>query len=196
MFFGKPKGLYSQKSLLQERSGATVPRIGGNAGSLLVFSAASGGPAKSRESAEKQARLDIAKSIEVGISSEETIQEQETSDKGFEYSVKSRIVERVNLALTGFSIPNVGKCGNQWYARARLNRADAENAWRSDLRGLDAEAETLRTLIGGKAKKDAFSLLSAQYRLVVVLETANQIRKRLPRLTGQTRTPDHRARAA
>ena len=144
-----------------------------------------GGPAESRESAEAQARLDIAKSIEVGISGADTIRQRETSDKGFEYSVESTIVERVNLSLTGFSIPNVGACGNQWYARARLNRADAENAWRSDLRGLDAEAETLRTFIGGKDNKDALALLSAQYRLAVVLETANQIAKRLPRLTGK-----------
>ena len=146
-----------------------------------------GGPAESRESAEAQARLDIAKSIEVGISGTDTIQERETSAKGFEYSVESTIVERVNLSLTGFSIPNVGKCGNQWYARARLNRAEAENAWRSDLRGLDAEAETLRTFIRGKdnPNRDAFALLSAQYRLAVVLETANQINKRLPRLTGK-----------
>ncbi|MDE0144754.1 MAG: hypothetical protein OXI53_05695 [Nitrospira sp.] len=144
-----------------------------------------GGPAESRESAEAQARLDIAKSIEVGISGADTIRQRETSDKGFEYSVESTIVERVNLSLTGFSIPNVGTCGNQWYARARLNRAEAENAWRSDLRGLDAEAETLRTSIGGKDNKDVFALLSAQHRLTVVLETANQIAKRLPRLTGK-----------
>ena len=101
--------------------------------------------------------------------------------------MESTIVERVNLSLTGLSIPSVGRCGDQWYARARLNRAEAENAWRSDLRGLAAEEETLRTFIRGKDKqhKDAFALLSAQHRLVVALETANQITKRLPRLTGK-----------
>ncbi|MCY4613280.1 MAG: DUF4384 domain-containing protein [Nitrospira sp.] len=163
------------------------PPVWWQRGDASRFLGGIGGPAESRESAEAQARLDIAKSIEVGISGTDTIQTRETSAKGFEYAVKSTIVERVNLSLTGFSIPNVGKCGNQWYARARLNRAEAENAWRSDLRGLDAEAETLRTFIGGKNKqhKDAFALLSAQYRLAVALETANQITKRLPRLTGK-----------
>ena len=168
-------------------SGGVCPPPWWQRGEASRFLGGIGGPAESRESAEAQARLDIAKSIEVGISGTDTIQERETSAKGFEYSVESTIVERVNLSLTGFSIPNVGKCGNQWYARARLNRAEAENAWRSDLRGLAAEEETLRTFIRGKDKqhKDAFALLSAQYRLTVVLETANQITKRLPRLTGK-----------
>ena len=168
-------------------SGGNCPPAWWQRGERSRFLGGIGGPAESRESAEAQARLDIAKSIEVGISGTDTIQERETSAKGFEYSVESTIVERVNLSLTGFSIPNVGRCGNQWYARARLNRAGAENAWRSDLLGLDAKAETLRTFIAGKdgPNRDAFVLLSAQYRLAVVLETANQIKKRLPRLTGK-----------
>ena len=144
-----------------------------------------GGPAESREAAEAQARLDIAKSIEVGLSGTDTIQERETSDKGYEYSVESETVERVNLVLTGFSIPHVGTCGSQWYARARLNRAEAENAWRADLRGLEAEANALRTSIGDQETHDVFALLSAHYRLAVVLETMNQIARRLPRLTGK-----------
>lgn len=168
-------------------SGGACPPPWWQRGELSGFLGGIGGPAESRESAEAQARLDIAKSIEVGISGTDTIQERETSAKGFEYSVESTIMERVNLSLTGFSIPNVGRCGDQWYARARLNRAEAENAWRSDLRGLAAEEETLRTVIRGKEKqnKDAFALLSAQYRLVVILETVSQITKRLPRLTGK-----------
>ena len=165
-------------------SGGACPPVWWQRGGASGFLGGIGGPAGSRESAEAQARLDIAKSIEVGISGTDTIQERETSDKGFEYSVESTIVERVNLSLAGFSIPNVGTCGNQWYAHARLNRAQAENAWRSDLQGLDAEAKTLRTFIRGENKPDAFALLSAQYRLAVVLETANQIAKRMPRLTG------------
>ena len=168
-------------------SGGDCPPAWWQRGEPSRFLGGIGGPSESRESAEAQARLDIAKSIEVGISGTDTIQERETSDKGFEYSVESTIVERVNLSLTGFSIPNVGTCRNQWYARARLNRAEAANVWRSDLRGLAAEEETLRAFIRGKDKpnKDAFALLSAQYRLAVVLETANQITKRLPRLTGK-----------
>ena len=168
-------------------SGGTCPPAWWQRGEPSGFLGGIGGPAESRESAEAQARLDIAKSIEVGISGTDTIQERETSATGFEYSVESTIVERVNLALTGFSIPNVGRCGDQWYARARLNRAEAENAWRSDLRGLATEEETLRTVINDKdtQHKDAFALLSAQYRLAVILETANQITKRLPRLTGK-----------
>ena len=183
----KAEGGLQEKVSVPSVSGSDCPPAWWQREDPSGFLGGIGGPAESRESAEVQARLDIAKSIEVGISGTDTIQERETSDKGFEYSVESTIVERVNLSLTGFSIPKVGKCGNQWYARARLNRAEAENAWRSDLRGLDAEAETLRTLIGGKDKpnKDAFALMSAQYRLAVVLETVDQIGKRLPRLTGK-----------
>ena len=136
-----------QKSPLQECPGEGCPPVWWQRGEPSRFLGGIGGPAESRESAEAQARLDIAKSIEVGISGTDTIQERETSDKGFEYSVESTIVERVNLSLTGFSIPNVGTCGNQWYARARLNRAEAANVWRSDLRGLAAEEETLRAFI-------------------------------------------------
>ena len=152
--FRKPKTFCRrQKSPLQELSGGICPPAWWQRGEASGFLGGIGGPAESRESAEAQARLDIAKSIEVGISGTDTIQQRETSEKGFEYSVESTIVERVNLSLAGISIPNVGKCGNQWYAHARLNRAQAENAWRSDLQGLDAEAETLRTFIGGKINK-------------------------------------------
>ena len=78
-------------------SGGNCPPAWWQRGEPSRFLGGIGGPAESRESAEAQARLDIAKSIEVGISGTDTIQERETSAMGFEYSVESTMVERVNL---------------------------------------------------------------------------------------------------
>lgn len=156
-----------------------------------------GGPAESRQAAEQAARLDVAKSIEVKTIGQDTVQARETTDQKFEYSVESTIVERVNLSLTGLSIPKVGTCDNHWYARAALDRAKAATAWREDLRRLGDEEKALSGHVATHTQnKAAFGRLLAQYRLAVVLETLSQIQRRLPRVTGKAESAPLRAGAA
>ena len=156
-----------------------------------------GESAESRQSAEQAARLDVAKGLEVDISGQDTVQARETADEGFEYSVESTIVERVNLSLTGISITKVGTCGHQWYARAALDQVKAATAWREDLRRLGDEAKALSRHVSAHAQnKAAFKRLLAQYRLAVVLETASEIERRLPYLTGKSESTPLRAGAA
>lgn len=155
-----------------------------------------GESAESRQSAEQEARLDVAKQLEVDISGQDTVQARETADEGFEYSVESTIVERVNLSLTGISTKG-GKCGHQWYARAALDQAKAATAWREDLRRLSDEEEALSRHVSTHEKnKAAFARLLAQYRLAVVLGTASEIERRLPYLTGKSESTPLRAGAA
>lgn len=146
-----------------------------------------GESAESRQSAEQEARLDVAKGLEVAISGQDTVQARETADEGFKYSVDSTITERVNLSLTGLSITESGTCGRQWYARAALDQATAATAWRSDLRQLGEKAKALSRHVSTHAQnKTAFARLLAQYRLAVVLGTASAIERRLPYLTGKS----------
>ena len=156
-----------------------------------------GGPAESRESAEQRARLDVAKNIELDISGEDTSQVREATGQGFEYSVGSTIVERVNLSLTGLSITKVDTCGNQWYALAALDLAKASTAWGEDLRRLDDEAEAISQHVDThEQNKAVFAELLAWYRLAVVRETASQIERRLASLTGKSESGPLRAGAA
>ena len=142
------------------------------------------GKGESQESlkkAESNAREAIAKAIEVSISGEDTFVAVETSNKGYEYSVRSKIVERVKLSLAGISITKseVGKCGKQWYARAKLDLKKAKRAWRLDMKDFDNKAAGLRKSIKDKQNKDALMLLSEMRELEEVAETGNQIKKRL-----------------
>ena len=156
-----------------------------------------GESAEIRESAEQRARLDVAKNIELAISGEDTSQVREATGQGFEYSVGSTIVERVNLSLTGLSITKVDTCGNQWYALAALDLAKASTAWREDLRRLDDEAKAFfRHVNTHKQNNAVFAELLAWYRLAVVRETASQIERRLPYLTGKAESGPLRAGAA
>ena len=156
-----------------------------------------GGPAESRESAEQRARLDVAKNIELDISGEDTSQVREATGQGFEYSVGSTIVERVNLSLTGLSITKVDTCDNQWYALAVLDLAKASTAWGEDLRRLDDEAKAISQHVDThEQNKAVFAELLAWYRLAVVRETASQIERRLAYLTGKSESGPLRAGAA
>ena len=148
----------------------------------------------SQKVAEGDARLDVAKTLEVNIAGADTMEQQETTGGKFSYSVQSSIVERVDLSLAGLTIQNSSSCHNRWYAQAKLNRTKAETAWRTDLNALDSQAEAIRTQIATHQQKgEAFALLLAHYRLMIVEETVSQIQHRLPRLTGKKESVPSRA---
>ena len=158
-----------------------------------------GESAESRQSAEQEARLDVAKELEVAISGQDTVQARETANEGFEYSVESTIVERVNLSLTGISITEAVPCGRQWYARAALDQAKAAKAWREELDGIDGkDEEYLDQVKEYKQNKHAFEQMSAWYDLTIARETASQIEKRLgylPTDKDKSESKSHRERA-
>ena len=154
------------------------------------FRSSLGESQESLETAEANARSNIAKSIELHISGTTTVEEKETSDKGYKFSVKSEIVERVDLTLAGISITNSVKCENQWYARAELNYNKAKRAWLADVEDFDTKAAALRASL--KSLKDqenkvvrVSSLLQDMYRLAAALDARNQIKRWLRVLTDE-----------
>jgi hypothetical protein len=146
-----------------------------------------GGPSSSREGAEAHAKVDVVKQLELSITGEDTFVEQESTGGEFQYDVRSTVVERVNIRLTGLGITKVFQdpCDHQFYALAILDRSMAENGWRTDLSALDSQADAFRNHIATHTQKgEAFSLLLAQYRLMEVAETGCQLERRLAYLTG------------
>lgn len=155
-----------------------------------------GGPAASREEAEAQARVEVVKQLEVSITGDDTFTQQETTGGDFSYSVRSTVIERVNVSLSGLEIRVVffDTCHTQHYAWAKLDRGKAENAWRADLRALDSQADAFRTQITTHEQKgEAFPLVLAHYRLMAVQETASQLQRRLAYLTGKPESGPSRA---
>ena len=146
-----------------------------------------GGPSTSREEAEAHAKVDVVKQLELSITGEDIFVEQESTGGEFQYDVRSKVVERVNIRLTGLGIKTVFQdpCDHQFYALAILDRSAAENRWRTDLSALDSQADAFRNHIATYTQKgEAFSLLLAQYRLMEVAETGSQLERRLAYLTG------------
>ena len=158
------------------------------------FIEAIGHSAESDLEAQRNARLAVARNIEVKTIGQDTVEARETTDQKFEYSVESKIVEHVELSLTGLSIQKTWECGDKWYAYAKLDKDKAATAWREDLRRLDKQEKALSLQVSVyKQNNAAFRHLLAQYRLAVVLEETSEIERRLTHLTGKSESTPLRA---
>jgi hypothetical protein len=93
----------------------------------------------SQEDAEKSARLEAIKSLEVRVDGVDRTSQQETSAAGFSYRVSSVVVETVHITVSGLEIlqRHTDPCGPHYYALARLDRDQAVHAWSIDLKALD-----------------------------------------------------------
>lgn len=92
----------------------------------------------SQEDADKSARLELTKSLEVQVDGVDRTTQQETTRAGFSYSVSSDVVETVHITISGLEILQryTDPCGSSYYSLARLDREQAVNAWGVDLKAL------------------------------------------------------------
>lgn len=82
----------------------------------------------SLEEAGANARIEIAKQLEVSVGGEDTIILTESTASGFVYSVASKIAEKVEIKLSGLEPVRQDeetRCGPRHYAMWRLNPAQA-----------------------------------------------------------------------
>lgn len=89
---GSVRGGHCDSSLLPAWAGQTVPLQA--VGRSIV----------SQEDADKSARLEVIKSLEVRVDGVDRTSQQETSAGGFSYRVSSDVVETVHITISGLEI--------------------------------------------------------------------------------------------
>lgn len=150
-----------------------------------------GGPEATAEDAEAKARLAVVKAIELAIIGDDSFFQEESTGGELTYAVRSSVVEKVNLSISGLEIQEVviNPCRRQYYALARLNQARALRAWRHALAALDSQASELETQIGlHQEQAEAFLALLGLDRLMGIHETARQIAQRVAYVSAQEST--------
>lgn len=147
-----------------------------------------GGPESTADDAEAKARLAIVKSIELAIVGDDSFYQEETTGGDLSYAVRSSVVEKVNLSVTGLEIQEVvvDPCTNQFYALATLNITRASSAWKRALRDLESQITELKRQIASYDEQgEAFRMLLGLERLLLAQETGKHIAQRLAYVAEQ-----------
>lgn len=143
----------------------------------------------SQEDADKNARVELIKTLEVKIDGADRISQQETSDKGFSYDISSDVVETVQITISGLDVlqRHADPCGPQYYALARLDREQAVKAWGVDIVALaERHAELSRHAVSWQEQGDVLRALEAWSQVLEVDATAEQLERRRRYLAQQT----------
>ncbi|HRB80884.1 MAG TPA: DUF4384 domain-containing protein [Nitrospira sp.] len=150
----------------------------------------------SQEEADRHARLEVVKSLEVKIDAVDRSSQQETSAEGFSYSASSEVMETVQIAISGLDIVDryADPCGAHFFALARLDRDRAVNAWGVELENLQARlGELSRHATSLQEQGEALRALGVWYQLLDLDATARQLDRRLRYLAAQQAKGESRA---
>lgn len=161
----------------------------------------------SQEDADKSARLEMIKSLEVKIEGSDRTSQQETTGAGFSYSVSSDVVETVQTTISGLEIlqRHADSCGPYYYSLARLDREQAVNAWSVDLKALGEQHGALtRQAATLQEQGEVLHALTLWHQALEVDAIAVQLDRRIHSLTphnaggeaGATRLAQTRQRFA
>ena len=145
----------------------------------------------SQEDADKSARLETVKGLEVTIEGADRTSLQETTDKGFSYAVSSDVVETVQITISGLDIieRHYDACMAQYLSLARLDRDQAVKAWLVDQQVLNEQREELHRQVQDLQEHgEVFRALGAWHQLLEVDATLEQVERRLRYLSPQSLT--------
>lgn len=146
-----------------------------------------------QEDADSAARLAVLKELEVKITGTDTILQHESKEKGYQYSIHSEVVERVDLVVSGLEINHraYAPCKEQYYALARLDQAQAIHAWEVDLRSLAGQAQNLEKQSQNLVDQgQIFSAIAEMSGLLKITETCAQIARRVAYLSRQAESQE------
>ncbi|MBP8116153.1 MAG: DUF4384 domain-containing protein [Nitrospira sp.] len=163
------------------------PSLPGWAGQTVPLQAV-GRSSVSQEDADKSARLDAIKSLEVRVDGVDRTSQQETSASGFSYSISSEVVETVHITVSGLEIlqRHTDPCGPHYYALARLDRDQAVHAWHVDLKALDEQrGELSRQAATAQEQGEMLRALELWHQALEADATAEQLDRRLRYLAPQ-----------
>lgn len=136
----------------------------------------------SQEDADKSARLEMIKSLEVKIEGSDRTSQQETTGAGFSYSVSSDVVETVQITISGLEILQryTDPCGSSYYSLARLDREQAVNAWGVDLKALgEQHGELTRQAATLQEQGEVLHALKLWHQALEVDAIAEQLDRRI-----------------
>lgn len=136
----------------------------------------------SQEEADKSARLEMIKSLEVKIEGSDRTSQQETTGAGFSYSVSSDVVETVQITISGLEIlqRHADSCGPYYYSLARLDREQAVNAWGVDLKALgEQHGELTRQAATLQEQGEVLHALRLWHQALEVDAIAEQLDRRI-----------------
>lgn len=155
-----------------------------------------GRSAISQEDADKSARLEVIKSLEVRVDGVDRTSQQETSATGFSYRVFSDVVETVHITVSGLEIlqRHTDPCGPRYYSVARLDRDQAVHAWSVDLKALDERhGELSLQAVTAQEQGEVLRALELWHQALDADATAEQLDRRLRYLAPQQREGESRA---
>jgi len=151
----------------------------------------------SQEDADKVARVAVIKQLEVQVTGKDVSFQQETTGGAFSYSVSSEVVEQVNIGISGLDIVarHADVCRGRFYARAKLDRAQAAHAWQIDLRSLTGQRqELMRQVAEAHTRGRVLSALDGWARAFELDGTAAQLERRLEYVAPDLRPMEPSAR--
>jgi len=157
--------------------------------------------------AEAQARIDLAKRIEVQIEGQDRFVALEATDSGYRYSVKSEVSEGVNVKLSGLTIEDrwTDQSGRRFFALAVLQREKAVSTVRNDLdalmqdagvvqakaKDLEMQEEPVRALVSYTQLQGLLSEIQTLRRRYLVLRGDLPDPRPLPPVPSAVETDQH-----
>ncbi|WP_447973104.1 DUF4384 domain-containing protein [Nitrospira sp. Kam-Ns4a] len=166
--------------------GAAAPAWASQTGTLQAV----GQSTQSFEDAEQAGRVAVAKQLEVQVEGEDASVQEESSAKGFSYQIRSKVVERVSLTISGFETLKRYRddCRGLHYALVRLDPVKAVQAWQDDLRTLANQRQELARQVADHQRDGrVLAQLDGLVRILELDAKAAALERRLAYLAPEAR---------
>ncbi len=151
---------------------------------------------QSFEDAEQAGRVAVAKQLEVQVEGEDASVQEESSAKGFSYQIRSKVVERVSLTISGLETLKRYRddCRGLHYALVRLDPVKAGQAWQDDLRTLESQRQELaRQVADHQRDRRVLAQLDGLVRILELDAKAVALERRLAYLAPEARPAESSA---